>query len=130
VQGGSETVLLVEDEPMILDLCKEMLDSLGYQVLAANSPTEALKLAKEYRGAIDLLITDVVMPKMNGRELAVQLETSFPGLRTLYISGYTANVIAHHGVLSEGVVLLSKPFSKNELAIKVRETISLKTSGC
>ena len=128
-RGGSETILLVEDESVILDLGRRLLESLGYHVLAANSPTDALILAKEHPETIDLLITDVVMPEMNGRELAEQLNVIIPDLKILYMSGYTANVIAHHGVLDEGVMLISKPFSKNELAIKVREAITMKIPG-
>jgi PAS domain S-box-containing protein len=127
-QKGSGTILLVEDEAMILNLGKRMLESLGYLVIAANSPAEALILAKDHSGKIDLLITDVVMPDMNGRELSVQLETKIPSLKTLYISGYTANVIAHHGVLDEGVMLLSKPFTRNQLAVKVQEVMSMRVS--
>jgi CheY-like chemotaxis protein len=108
---------------MVLNLARQMLESLGYYILAANSPSEAVKLAKAYEAGIDLLITDVVMPEMNGPELAAQINALFPGIKTLYMSGYTANVIVHHGVLHEGVKLLPKPFSKESLATKVREAI-------
>jgi signal transduction histidine kinase len=122
-QGGSETILLVEDEPMVLNLARQMLESLGYQVLAVNAPSDALQVAEHYKGTIDLLVTDVVMPEMNGPQLAKQLTVIFPSLKTLYMSGYTANVIVHHGVVSEGVKLLQKPFSKEELAAKVHDSI-------
>ena len=125
-QGGSETILFVEDENMILDIGMRILESLGYKVLAMNNPAEALLFARQYAENIDLLITDVVMPEMNGRELAEQIEAFYPGMKTLYISGYTANVIAHRGILHDGVKFLSKPFTRNELAGKVRETISMK----
>jgi len=128
-QGGSETILLVEDEIMILDLGRKMLESLGYQVFAMSSPDDALAFVRDFSENIDLLITDVVMPEMNGHELASQIESFYPGLKTLYISGYTANVIAHRGILHDGVKFLSKPFSKNELASKVREVISMELSG-
>lgn len=122
-QGGSETILLVEDEEMILNLEKIMLESLGYRVLAAKRPSDAIHLAEDHSGEIDLLITDVVMPEMNGRELTTKLQTIKPGLNVLFMSGYTSNVIAHHGVLEEGVIFLQKPFSINELANKVRDAI-------
>ena len=121
--GGSETILLVEDEAMILDLAKRHLTSLGYRVLSADHPTEALNLAKAHGGRIDLLITDVIMPEMNGRELADLLLSDHEDLKVIYMSGYTSNVIAHHGVLEEGISFLGKPFSLAELANKVRETI-------
>ncbi|MDF1552983.1 MAG: ATP-binding protein [Deferrisomatales bacterium] len=127
--GGDETILLVEDEEMILKLGVEMLESLGYRVLAARDPLDALRLAQENAGRIDLLVTDVVMPGMNGRELAERLKPGFPELRTLYISGYTANVIAHHGILQEGVDLLAKPFSKDDLAARVREALAAEGPG-
>jgi len=124
-QGGKETVLLVEDEVMILDLTIEMLDSLGYHVISASNPEDALLIARNSSQPIDLLITDVVMPGKNGRELAEELSAIFPDMKILYISGYTANVIAHHGVLHEGILMLSKPFSVNELALKVRQAIDM-----
>jgi len=127
-QGGSEKILFVEDEPMILNLGRRMLKSLGYHVLATNSPTDALSLAKAHPETIDLLITDVVMPEMNGRDLAEQIKVIIPDLKILYISGYTADVIANHGVIEEGVILLPKPFSLLELATKIREAIMMKRS--
>ncbi len=130
VIGGNETILLVEDEAMILQLGKEMLESLGYRVLAAMNPAEALRIAEDNKGMIALLVTDVVMPGMNGRELADRLKADFPELRTLYVSGFTANVIAHQGVLREGVNLLPKPFSKKDLASRVREVLAAEISGC
>ncbi len=118
---GHETILLVEDEPAILNLGKRMLENLGYEALAASTPGEALALAREYPGEIHLLLTDVVMPEMNGRELAKQLLVLYPGMKRLFVSGYTANVIAHHGVLEEGMDFLQKPFSLNALGEKLRE---------
>jgi two-component system, cell cycle sensor histidine kinase and response regulator CckA len=100
---GHETVLLVEDEPGILEMTTRMLERLGYTVLAAGTPGEAIRLAQEHSGRIDLLMTDVVMPEMNGRDLAKNLLSIYPDIRRLFMSGYTANVIAHHGVLDEGV---------------------------
>jgi len=120
---GSETILVVEDEPAILSLTKTMLERLGYQVLAASTPVEAIRMAAEYSGQIHLLMTDVVMPEMNGRDLASKLSSTFPHLKKLYMSGYTANVIAHHGVLDEGVLFIQKPFSKNDLARWIRAAL-------
>ncbi len=120
---GSETILLVEDEPAILRLGVVMLQRLGYRVIAAATPGEAIRLARENAGNINLLITDVVMPEMNGRDLARNLLTLYPDLARLFMSGYTADVIAHHGVLDESVHFLQKPFSGDDLAAKVREAL-------
>jgi PAS domain S-box-containing protein len=118
-----ERVLLVEDDPAILALGRLALEQLGYSVVSAGTPAEALQLAKNGDTKIDLLITDVVMPGMNGRDLATHLFGMIPGLRCLFISGYTANVIAHHSVLDEGVHFLEKPFSVRSLAVRVREVL-------
>ncbi len=118
-----ETLLIVEDDDAILTLGQKMLGNLGYTVFAANSPGDAMALARKNAGGIDLLITDVVMPEMNGRDLANQLQTLYPGLQVLFMSGYTANVIAHRGVLDEGVNFIPKPFSQKELAVKVRDVL-------
>jgi PAS domain S-box-containing protein len=120
---GNETVLFVEDEPAILELGKVMLEGLGYRVLIAATPGEAVELAEEHAGEIRLLLTDVIMPEMNGRDLSTRLEALHPGLKSLFMSGYTANVIAHHGVLDEGLNFIQKPFSIRELAAKVREAL-------
>ncbi|WP_458775090.1 PAS domain-containing protein [Desulforhopalus sp. 52FAK] len=119
-----ETILLVEDEGSILTLGKRILGDLGYTVLAATSPNEAINLAEEHSHEIKLLITDVIMPEMNGRELSEQLQMFYPNLKVLFMSGYTANVIAHLGVLNDGVCFLPKPFSKMEMAVKVREVLA------
>jgi CheY-like chemotaxis protein len=121
---GQETILLVEDEPSILSLSQRILERLGYRVLVARTPGEALRLAREHDGEIHLLLTDVVMPEMNGRDLARNLLRQFPNLKRLFMSGYTANVIAHHGVLDPGVDFIQKPFSVQALADKVREALS------
>ncbi len=123
VRRGNETILLVEDEPAILELIKMMLEHLGYSVLAATTPGEAIRVGGEHAGLIDLLITDVVMPEMNGRDLARTLLSLYPNIRHLFMSGYTANVIAHQGVLEEGVHFIQKPFRNRDLAIKVREIL-------
>ncbi len=120
---GLETILLVEDEPMILEMTVVMLRSLGYTILPAATPGEALLLARNHAEHIHLLMTDVVMPEMNGRDLAKNLLSLYPDLKCLFMSGYTANVIAHRGVLDEGVNFLQKPFSQKDLAAKVREAL-------
>ncbi|MGD9975392.1 MAG: PAS domain S-box protein [Desulfatirhabdiaceae bacterium] len=121
--GHGETILVVEDEISVLKLAHIILERLGYTVLAAATPADAECLADEHSGRIHLLITDVVMPFMNGRELAARLQTRHPEIKTLFMSGYTANVIAHHGVLDKGVHFMQKPFSRSELAEKVREAL-------
>jgi PAS domain S-box-containing protein len=121
---GSETILLVEDEPTILELTRKMLEHLGYEVLSASTPGEAIQLAEGYNGLIDLLMTDVIMPEMNGRDLARIIAVLFPDIKQLFMSGYTADIIAHHGVLDAGVQFVQKPFSKNTLATRVRETLA------
>jgi len=120
---GSETILVVEDERKILRMATIMLEQLGYTVLAASRPAEAVALAGEHAGEIHLLMTDVVMPDMNGRELSVRLRALYPRLKVLFMSGYTANVIAHRGVLDEGVNFIQKPFSQKDLGIKVRRSL-------
>ncbi|MEW6218887.1 MAG: PAS domain S-box protein [Thermodesulfobacteriota bacterium] len=120
---GSETILVVEDEPILLDMVRRMLTLLGYRVLAAATPGEAIRLAEEEVGAIRLLLADVVMPEMNGRELAVRLQALCPGLKSLFMSGYTANVIAQQGVLDEGICFLPKPFSMEDLGAKIQEVL-------
>ncbi len=121
--GHGETILVVEDETVILELACAMLEQLGYTALAAASPEEALHLAKTHTGQIHLLITDVVMPGMNGRDLAAQMTKLCPDLKVVFMSGYTANVIAHHGVLDPGVHFIQKPFSMDDIAAKVREVL-------
>jgi len=120
---GNETILLVEDEPAILELTTMMLQRLGYSVLAASTPGEAICMAREHLDKIDLLMTDVVMPEMNGRDLAKNLLSLYPNLKRLFMSGYTANVIAHHGVLDEGIHFIQKPFSKKDLENIVKKVL-------
>ena len=120
-RGGSETILVAEDEMSILRLAETMIKKLGYSVLSASTPGEAIKRAEET--PIDLLITDVVMPEMSGRELSERLREHHPSLKTLYMSGYTADVIARQGVLDDGVAFIQKPFSFRELAERIREII-------
>lgn len=117
------TILLVEDEPSLLTLTQRLLELQGYRVLAAATAGEAIRLAESHAGSIDLLLTDVVMPEMNGRELARNILKLHPGLKRLFMSGYTSNVIAHHGILDEGVHFLQKPFSLTDLAASVRKAL-------
>ena len=123
-RGLGETILLVEDEAAIIDLGKVMLESLNYRVLEASSAAEAILLAKEYAGAIDLLITDVVMPQMNGRELASQIMTICPDVQCLYMSGYTADIIGERGILDDTINFIQKPFSMQMLADKVHQVLN------
>lgn len=124
VLGHNETILLVEDDTSILRLVERMLKQLGYQVLATNSPIEAITLAEQHPEEIDLLLTDVVMPELNGKDLASRLQNLFPGLRVLFMSGYTANIILHRGVLDKDVSMIPKPFSKKELSAKISEVLN------
>ena len=122
-QGRGETILVVEDDLPILNLAKKSLAGLGYAVLIANTTEAAMDLAAEHAGEINLLITDVIMPEMNGRDLAHQLQSLYPDLKHIFMSGYTANVIAHNGVLDDGVHFIQKPFSRRDLAIIVRKAL-------
>jgi CheY-like chemotaxis protein len=121
--GGSETVLLVEDEESVRQLVRETLEAKGYKVLEADNGEAALQLAHTHQGGIDMLITDVVMPGMSGRELALQLCSSSASLRVLYLSGYTEDSIVHQGVLDTGTAFLQKPFTLQTLSRKVREVL-------
>ncbi|MBI5592209.1 MAG: PAS domain S-box protein [Deltaproteobacteria bacterium] len=123
---GHETILLVEDERAILKMTTMMLEMQGYAVLAANTPGDAIRLAEAYPGEIHLIMTDVVMPEMNGRDLARNLLSRYPNLKRLFMSGYTANVIAHHGVLDPGVNFIQKPFSMKGLTARIREVLDNK----
>jgi PAS domain S-box-containing protein len=120
---GRETILLVEDEADMRQITGRMLRRLGYTVVEATNPGEAIRLAREHAGSIDLLLTDVVMPEMNGRDLAKNLLSIYPGIKRLFMSGYTSNVIADHGVLDEGMHFLQKPFSMELLASKLRAVL-------
>ena len=120
---GPETILLVEDEPKILKMTRIMLQRLGYTVLTAATPQEAIGLADEFDGEIHLLLTDVIMPEMNGRDLADKLLSLYPRLKCLFMSGYTSETIVRQGVLAEGIHFIQKPFSKTDLATGVRATL-------
>ncbi|MCM2284063.1 MAG: response regulator [Desulfobacula sp.] len=118
-----ETILLVEDEAAILKMAERILKDLGYTVLSAISPLKALDLAKAYGDKIHLLITDMVLPEMNGKDLARQVQSIYPAIKILFMSGYTANAIAHHHVLEPGLCFLQKPFSVKDMAVKAREAL-------
>ncbi len=122
-EPGHETILLVEDEPAILQMTATMLRRQGYRVLPAGTPGEAMRIAREHDSEIHLLVTDVIMPEMNGRDLAAGLLPLYPNLKRLFMSGYTADVIAHHGVLEPGIHFIQKPFSVRDLAARVRAAL-------
>jgi signal transduction histidine kinase/CheY-like chemotaxis protein len=121
--GGSETILLVDDEELVRSFEREVLLDGGYTVLEASSPRYALALSSAHSGAIDLLVTDVVMPRMSGRELAEAIAGDRPGIKTLYVSGYPSGAITRHGVLEHGIAFLPKPLTRHALAHKVREVL-------
>ena len=123
VLRGTETILLVEDDPQLRQLSSSVLAHCGYKLLIANDPEEGLAISKANHSDIRLLITDVVMPGMNGRELAEQITKISPSTKVLYISGYTNNVIVHYGVLEAGLAFLPKPFTLSALVSKVREVL-------
>ena len=122
-RGRGERVLVVEDEGSILKLVTGVLSDLGYSVLSSMSPKDAVRIATERDLYIDLLISDVVMPGMDGAELAAQVRRHHPNIRVLFMSGYTENVIVHHGVLDEHVNYLQKPFTRVDLGLKVRSVL-------
>ncbi len=121
--SGSETVLVVEDDDSLRKLAQKALQQKGYKVLDAENGEDALRISKEHEGSIQLMITDVVMPKMGGKETAERLQPLYPQMKVIYMSGYTDNAIVHHGVLTPGLNFIEKPFSPEGLARKVRETL-------
>jgi two-component system cell cycle sensor histidine kinase/response regulator CckA len=124
--NGSETVLIVEDEDSLRKLVQKALQEYKYRVLMAENGEDALRISKEHEGTIDLMITDVVMPKMSGKETAERLQPLYPQMKVIYMSGYTDDSIVHHGVLAPGLNFLEKPFSPGGLARKVREVLGKK----
>jgi PAS domain S-box-containing protein len=126
---GSETILLVEDEPGVRAIAKELLEMTGYTVLEAENGADALEVARRFEGDIDLLISDVIMPRVGGRELAERLGAARPAMRVLFVSGFTDDTIARHGVLEEGVAFLQKPFTLETLSQKVREILDSSQPG-
>lgn len=123
VQRGAEIILMAEDAEPLLKLARMFLESNGYKVMSATNGADAIKAAQKYNAPIDLLLTDVVMPGMNGRMLAKELAPIQPKMKVLYMSGYTDSAIADHGVLEAGTYLLRKPFTEIELTQKVREVL-------
>jgi CheY-like chemotaxis protein len=125
---GHETLLVVEDEPNILELTQKVLTLKGYKVLTAAAPEQALRLARETEGPIHLVLTDVVMPGMNGRDLLCELLKLRPQAKCLFMSGYTADIIATRGVLDEGIQFIEKPFTPVALLQKVRQILDSSTT--
>ena len=126
--GGLETILVVEDEDGVRDLARDILEAKGYTVLWARDGAEALRICEQHSGPIHLMLTDVVMPEMTGRQLADRLAVLRPAIKVLYMSGYTDNAVVHHGVLDPGTVFLQKPFSAAVLARKVREILDARAA--
>ena len=123
IEGGSEAVLVVEDDPLVRRYVMTQMEGLGYSTLEAANGADALRVIDE-AGNIDLLFTDVIMPGLNGRQLANEMLKDRPGLRVLFTSGYTENAIIHHGRLDEGVLLLAKPYRKSDMAIMIRKALA------
>jgi CheY-like chemotaxis protein len=123
VRGGTETILIVEDEPMVRNLAVKVLDRYGYHVLSAENGREALESSRGHGGPIHLMLTDVVMPGMSGRELVEMLREVRPEMKVLYMSGYTDDAIVCHGILEKGIAFIQKPFTPEDMARKVREVL-------
>ena len=123
VEGGHETILVVEDDKLVRDYVLTQLHSLGYVTLDAANATEALAIANAGH-PFDLLFTDVIMPGINGRQLADEIAKVRPALKVLFTSGYTENAIIHHGRLDEGVLLLAKPYRKSDMAVMIRKALA------
>ena len=123
---GGETILLVEDEEGVRALTSQVLSSCGYKVIEARDGHEALRLASESQGQIELLLTDVVMPRMGGRELSEKLAELHPRMKVLFLSGYTDDAVVRHGILEAEVAFLQKPFTPASLAVKVRDILDEK----
>jgi two-component system, cell cycle sensor histidine kinase and response regulator CckA len=129
IPRGTETILLVEDEKGVRDLAREYLEISGYKVLVAENGVAAVKVASDYDGAIDLVMTDVVMPGLSGSELTKKIREIRPAIHVMYMSGYTDQAIIHHGILGPDIVLLQKPFTLSALAHKLRDALAKKPAG-
>jgi DNA-binding NtrC family response regulator len=127
LQRGSETVLLVEDEEVVLKITKLLLEENGYTVLPAGSGEEAIRLFTRYREPIHLLITDVVMPMLSGKDVADQIESVHPETKVLYMSGYTDDAIVHRGIVDADIQFIQKPFTERALTRKIREVLDAET---
>jgi CheY-like chemotaxis protein len=126
-----ETILLVDDEPQVVSLVREMLLREGYKVHGAGDPKEAVELAKAQGNHLDLLLTDIVMPELNGRELADRLKAMLPGLKVLYMSGFMKEtILKYYGISVTGIPFLQKPFTRETLARKVREVLDAPPERC
>jgi two-component system, cell cycle sensor histidine kinase and response regulator CckA len=123
IMGGTETVLVAEDEPELRELTRIFLESYGYKVLAASGANQAIHLSEISGAAIDLLLTDVIMPGMSGRQLAEKILARRPQIKIIYMTGYTDDMVVQHKVLEPGMNLLQKPFTKFDLAARVRSTL-------
>lgn len=122
--SGSETIFVVEDETFLLEMAQISLEDYGYKVLTASGPQEALRICENYEGKIDLLLADVIMPVMNGRELSEKIMEIRPGIKTLFMSGYAADALFPRGTTDKHIELLQKPFTPQELAKKIRHILS------
>ena len=123
IEGGSQTILVVEDEAALLEVTRRSLDAVGYAILVAQNPAEAIRISESHPGPIHLMVTDVIMPGMSGAQLATHLSATRPEMKILYVSGYTDDTIVRHGVLGPGLAFLQKPFSPKTLARKVSEVL-------
>lgn len=121
--SGSETNLVVEDDEQVRELCQTILSQQGYLVLVTGKSTEALTLLSSISGPVHLLLTDVIMPGLNGKELSNRTVCNYPGIKVIYMSGYPDNVLARHRLLDEGVDFIKKPFTTHGLATKVKEVL-------
>jgi len=127
--GGHETLLLVEDSAALREMILEVLEQHGYRVLQAGHGEQALEVLREHKQAVDLLLTDVVMPRLGGQDLANEVRLLHPGIRVIYMSGYTDGAISRAGILGEGVTLLEKPFTSERLTRGVREALDGPLAG-
>jgi two-component system, cell cycle sensor histidine kinase and response regulator CckA len=126
ISQGVETILVVEDNTQVRDLACEILGMYGYKVIDTPDGRSAIEAASSYDGVIHLLITDMVMPDMNGRELYEQIAKIHTGIKSIFMSGYSADIISHHGVLESGMAFIQKPFSIQDFMVKVREVLDAK----
>jgi DNA-binding response OmpR family regulator len=123
IRGGTETIMLVEDEPSVLELAQRTLQHLGYNVLPCGGPDEALRTFGEYQNRVQLLVTDVVMPRMNGKDLAARITAREPSVAVLFTSGYGENIIAKQGIIDDGIHFIGKPYRPEDLARRVRSLL-------